>query len=142
MMPALATLQYSPDGSLIAVGELTNTTEEPLLLRWLSEHFYAIPMKERQRVVRLWDAEAGREHAGLYDSTSVVFSPTSKTLAAERSDGEIELWDVPISTSLNSWWTITAAAVAATVVSLAALLVLARRLSRRTGRAEPASRAT
>lgn len=137
----LPAVKCSPDGRLIAVARLYVVGERSFLFEWFSTHVYALRSEGSREVVRVWDAETGREHASFEDSTSLVFSPNGKLAAVFRSDGAIDVWDIPVQTFLNGWVFIIGVASATTTVSLAALRAAMKGLSRRTAKSGAAERA-
>jgi WD40 repeat protein len=139
---SLPEVQCSPDGHLVAIGGLWSLPERSPVIEWFSQHIFAIPATPGEQRVRLWDVETGNQHASFVGYDSVMFSQDSTLLAALRHDGTLELWDLPMQSAQDSWWLIIGVALATTITSLAVLLASARRLSRRTRRAEPAHRAT
>jgi WD40 repeat protein len=98
---------------VVVTGIFPPAIDNPLF-RWIRDH---LPMKlggQWRRVARLWDAETGAEIGvfhGCVDidrSSTVLFSPNSKTLATLQDDGIVRLWDVPPSTRI---WQILGSAI-------------------------------
>lgn len=93
--------QFSPDSRMVAVTGIYPRTMDNPFFRWIRDY---LPIKfagQWQDVARLWDVETGAELGAFhgcadpYGSTTVLFSPDSKTLATLQEDGTMRLWDVP-----------------------------------------------
>ena len=106
-------LQYSPDGTLLAVASGigvwlydTATLREVTLLTGHTGLVKSIAFSPDGRTlasgssdstVRLWDGVTGRHKRTLTGHTgsvnSIAFSPDGKTLASGSGDGTVRLWD-------------------------------------------------
>ncbi len=79
MTDAVSSLAYSPDGKILASGNLNDTIE-------------------------LWDAVTGQRLRALVGHThmvgSIAFSPDGKILASASNDASIRLWDVNLGQEL------------------------------------------
>ena len=90
--------KFSPDSRMVAVTEIyRNVNVNSNLKQFYSFLWIKLP-KESGPVARLWAVETGAEIAQFDDSTEVLFSPDSKSLATLQQDGTMHLWDLPTRT--------------------------------------------
>jgi WD40 repeat protein len=93
-----STLTFSPTGTAIA----DVTRREPSVWEeWLADWLPTRAHREAYDVLWVQEFPTGREIAALPDAAGFAFFPDGQSIAVGKTDGTIEIWDIP---PCRPWW--------------------------------------
>ncbi len=97
-----ASVVFSPDSRLLAVGDIRRSSQGPFPMEWLPTPLETFLHPTDGIVVRLWDTHTSAERGTILHASTAYFLPDDQRLLTEDEAGwVVSLWSLPLQRPLG-----------------------------------------